>query len=42
MDLNDIDLRLVAILQRDVSIAIDELAKRVGLTKTPCCVVYKN
>lgn len=36
MHLNDIDLRLIAILQCDVSIAIDELARRVGLTKTPC------
>jgi len=36
MHLNDIDLRLIAILQGDASIAIDELAKRVGLTKTPC------
>jgi Lrp/AsnC family transcriptional regulator len=36
MNLDGIDLRLIAILQRDVSIAIDELAKRVGLTKTPC------
>jgi Lrp/AsnC family transcriptional regulator len=36
MHLNDVDLQLIAILQRDVSIAIDELARRVGLTKTPC------
>lgn len=36
MHLNDIDLRLIAILQSDASIAIDELASRVGLTKTPC------
>lgn len=36
MHLNDIDLRLIAVLQRDASIAIDELAKQVGLTKTPC------
>ena len=36
MHLKDIDLQLIAILQRDVSISIDELAKRVGLTKTPC------
>ena len=36
MHLNDIDLHLIAILQRDASIAIDELAQRVGLTKTPC------
>jgi len=36
MHLNEIDLRLIAILQRDASIAIEELAKQVGLTKTPC------
>lgn len=36
MHLNDVDMHLIAILQRDVSIAVDELAKRVGLTKTPC------
>jgi Lrp/AsnC family transcriptional regulator len=36
MHLNDIDMRLIAILQKDVSIAVDELARRVGLTKTPC------
>lgn len=29
-------MRLIAILQKDVSIAVDELARRVGLTKTPC------
>jgi Lrp/AsnC family transcriptional regulator len=29
-------LRLIAILQRDASIAVEELAKQVGLTKTPC------
>lgn len=29
-------MHLIAILQRDASIAIDELARRVGLTKTPC------
>ena len=36
MHLNEIDLRLIAILQRDASIAVEELAKQVGLTKTPC------
>lgn len=36
MNLNSIDLQLIAILQRDASIAIEELAKQVGLTKTPC------
>ena len=36
MYLDDIDLRLIAILQTDVSIAVEELAKQVGLTKTPC------
>ena len=36
MNLNDIDLQLIAILQQDASIAEEELAKQVGLTKTPC------
>ena len=42
MHLNDIDMRLIAILQQDASIAIDELAQRVGLTKTPCWRRYKT
>jgi len=36
MHLDRVDLQLIAILQNDVSIAVEELAKRVGLTKTPC------
>lgn len=36
MHLDAIDLRLIAILQCDVSIAVEELARQVGLTKTPC------
>ena len=36
MHLNSTDLQLIAILQQDASVGIDELAKRVGLTKTPC------
>jgi len=36
MHLDDIDMHLIAILQVDASIAVDELARRVGLTKTPC------
>lgn len=36
MNLDSIDLQLIAILQQDASIAIEELAKRIGLTKTPC------
>ncbi len=36
MNLDDIDMHLIAILQEDASIAVDELARRVGLTKTPC------
>ncbi|MEW5250437.1 Lrp/AsnC family transcriptional regulator [Microbulbifer sp. 2201CG32-9] len=31
-----IDRQLLAILQADVSLSIEELAERVGLTKTPC------
>jgi Lrp/AsnC family transcriptional regulator len=36
MNLDSIDLELLAILQEDVSIGVEELASRVGLTKTPC------
>ncbi|GAB2900691.1 Lrp/AsnC family transcriptional regulator [Microbulbifer echini] len=34
--LDAIDRHLLAILQSDVSLSIEELAERVGLTKTPC------
>ncbi|AOS98081.1 Leucine-responsive regulatory protein [Microbulbifer aggregans] len=34
--LDAIDRQLLAILQADVSLSIEELAERVGLTKTPC------
>ncbi|GMG88135.1 Lrp/AsnC family transcriptional regulator [Biformimicrobium ophioploci] len=34
--LDAIDIELLAILQSDVSLSIEELAERVGLTKTPC------
>lgn len=34
--LDAIDRQLLAIVQRDVSLSIEELAERVGLTKTPC------
>ncbi|WHI53145.1 Lrp/AsnC family transcriptional regulator [Microbulbifer sp. MLAF003] len=33
--LDAIDRQLLAILQSDVSLSIEELAERVGLTKTP-------
>lgn len=36
MTFDSIDLQLLAILQSDVSLSIEELAGRVGLTKTPC------
>jgi len=36
MNFDSIDLELLALIQRDDSLSIDELAKRVGLTKTPC------
>ncbi|WP_424220780.1 Lrp/AsnC family transcriptional regulator [Aestuariirhabdus litorea] len=29
-------MRLLAILQSDVSLSVEEMAERVGLTKTPC------
>ncbi len=31
-----VDMQLLAILQRNVSLSIEDLAERVGLTKTPC------
>jgi Lrp/AsnC family transcriptional regulator len=34
--LDSLDLELLAIIQSDVSISIDEIATRVGLSKTPC------
>ncbi len=36
MSFNEIDLALLDLLQKNVSMPIDELARRVGLTKTPC------
>lgn len=36
MNLDSLDIALLAIYQEDVSISIEELARRVGLTKTPC------
>ncbi|MCF8475119.1 MAG: Lrp/AsnC family transcriptional regulator [Emcibacter sp.] len=36
MNFDKIDLALLDLLQKDISIPIDELARRVGLTKTPC------
>ena len=36
MNFDSIDIELLALMQRDDSLSVDELAKRVGLTKTPC------
>jgi Lrp/AsnC family transcriptional regulator len=36
IDLDQIDRRLLAILQEDATVAIAELAERVGLSQTPC------
>lgn len=36
MNFDKIDLALLDLLQKDISIPIDELARQVGLTKTPC------
>lgn len=36
MNFDSIDTALLDLLQKDISISIDELARRVGLTKTPC------
>ena len=36
MTFDDVNLQLLALLQKDVSLSIEELAEKVGLTKTPC------
>ncbi|REG81312.1 Lrp/AsnC family transcriptional regulator [Marinomonas pollencensis] len=36
MHLDDTDLKLLALIQSDDSISVDLMAKRVGLSKTPC------
>jgi Lrp/AsnC family transcriptional regulator len=36
IDLDQVDRRILAILQEDATVAIAELAERVGLTQTPC------
>jgi Lrp/AsnC family transcriptional regulator len=36
MTFDTIDLELLDLIQKDISMPIDELARRVGLTKTPC------
>lgn len=36
IDLDQIDRRLLAILQEDATVPIAELAERVGLSQTPC------
>lgn len=36
MNFNKIDLELLDLLQKNISMSVDELARRVGLTKTPC------
>ncbi len=36
MNFDITDLELLDLLQKDISIPIDELSRRVGLTKTPC------
>jgi len=36
MNFDAIDLAILDLLQKNISISIDELARRVGLTKTPC------
>ncbi len=36
MPFDSIDLELLDLIQKDISMSIDELARRVGLTKTPC------
>lgn len=36
MNFDKVDLALLDLLQKNISMPIDELARRVGLTKTPC------
>ncbi|PCI44671.1 MAG: transcriptional regulator [Alphaproteobacteria bacterium] len=36
MNFDKTDIALLDLLQKDISISINELAQRVGLTKTPC------
>jgi len=36
MNLDKIDLQLLALIQRDDSISIESMAQQVGLSKTPC------
>ncbi|MBX2857552.1 MAG: Lrp/AsnC family transcriptional regulator [Cellvibrionaceae bacterium] len=36
MTFDKIDLELLALIQQNASLSVDELASRVGLTKTPC------
>ena len=36
MTFDKTDIALLDLLQKDISMPIDELARRVGLTKTPC------
>ncbi|MBL4800295.1 MAG: Lrp/AsnC family transcriptional regulator [Emcibacter sp.] len=36
MNFDKVDIALLDLLQKDISISIDELARQVGLTKTPC------
>lgn len=35
-DLDDIDLRILAVLQEDCSLSAAELAERIGLSQSPC------
>ena len=36
MDLDPVDLRIIALLETDVRISFADLAEQVGLSKTPC------
>ncbi len=36
IDLDQVDRRILAILQDDATVAIADIAERVGLTQTPC------
>ncbi|KHK93261.1 Lrp/AsnC family transcriptional regulator [Novosphingobium malaysiense] len=38
VDLDDLDRRIIAVLRRDGRITVTDLAKEVGMSKTPCQV----
>lgn len=41
-DLDSFDLKIIDVLQQDGRISVTELARRVGLSKTPCQVRFRR